>query len=252
MEQRPEIVEVRMSMPNRHHFVVDLEPFGLDNPNAIFRVEDRPYGLIEAADPAVRRARPGPGLGAVPDALSTKRVDPRPRRGTLGNMLGFAMQYGIRPGPENLMGPVMLIIAGACVGAVLLPTTRLLVTRIRGWRTTRRTERRRLRAAATAELRARTMMSELCPFGWHAQITILEGPIQPAELDEDMPIPPAKVALDWTELSALEGRPAVMRRVWADSVGEAMEKMVADRRTDETLEQIEQGAVADGALWDDL
>ena len=42
------IVEVRMSMPNRHHFVVDLSPFGLENPNEIFRVEDRPYGLIEA------------------------------------------------------------------------------------------------------------------------------------------------------------------------------------------------------------
>jgi urate oxidase len=49
IEGRPEIVEVRMSMPNRHHFLVDLEPFGLENPNEIFRVEDRPYGLIEAS-----------------------------------------------------------------------------------------------------------------------------------------------------------------------------------------------------------
>jgi urate oxidase len=47
--EREEIVEVRMSMPNRHHFVVDLTPFGLTNENEIFRVEDRPYGLIEAA-----------------------------------------------------------------------------------------------------------------------------------------------------------------------------------------------------------
>jgi urate oxidase len=47
--EREEIVEVRMSMPNRHHFVVDLAPFGLTNENEIFRVEDRPYGLIEAA-----------------------------------------------------------------------------------------------------------------------------------------------------------------------------------------------------------
>ena len=59
LEQRPEIVEVRMSMPNRHHFVVDLEPFGLDNPNAIFRVEDRPYGLIEA--PIMQSDAPDPG-----------------------------------------------------------------------------------------------------------------------------------------------------------------------------------------------
>ena len=56
------------------------------------------------------------------------------------------------------------------------------------------------------------------------------------------------MALDWTELR--EGsRPAVMRRVWALTVAEALEAMVADRRTDETLEQIERGAVADGALW---
>ncbi len=43
----PGLVEARLSMPNRHHFVVDLEPFGLDNPNLVFRVQDRPYGLIE-------------------------------------------------------------------------------------------------------------------------------------------------------------------------------------------------------------
>ena len=35
------------TMPNRHHFLVDLEPFGLDNPNEIFFAADRPYGLIE-------------------------------------------------------------------------------------------------------------------------------------------------------------------------------------------------------------
>ena len=45
---RPEVVEVRMSMPNKHHFVVDLSPFGLDNPNEVFFAADRPYGLIEA------------------------------------------------------------------------------------------------------------------------------------------------------------------------------------------------------------
>lgn len=43
-----------------------------------------------------------------------------------------------------------------------------------------------------------------------------------------------------------------MRRVWAPTIGEALDAMVADRRTDETLEEIEQGAAADGALWPDL
>ena len=46
---RPEIVEIRMSMPNKHHFVVDLSPFGLNNENEVFYAADRPYGLIEGA-----------------------------------------------------------------------------------------------------------------------------------------------------------------------------------------------------------
>jgi urate oxidase len=48
LRARPEIAEVRLSLPNRHHFVVDLSAFGLDNENHVFRAEDRPYGLIEA------------------------------------------------------------------------------------------------------------------------------------------------------------------------------------------------------------
>jgi urate oxidase len=43
----PGIAEVRFSLPNKHHFVVDLSPFGLDNPNEVFHADDRPYGLIE-------------------------------------------------------------------------------------------------------------------------------------------------------------------------------------------------------------
>jgi len=48
LEAHPEIGEIRFSMPNSHHFVVDLSPFGLDNPNEVFYAADRPYGLIEA------------------------------------------------------------------------------------------------------------------------------------------------------------------------------------------------------------
>jgi urate oxidase len=48
LRARPEIAEIRLSLPNRHHFLVDLSPFGLDNDNEVFRAEDRPYGLIEA------------------------------------------------------------------------------------------------------------------------------------------------------------------------------------------------------------
>ena len=47
LEARPEIAEIRLSMPNKHHYVVDLEPFGLENENEVFYAADRPYGLIE-------------------------------------------------------------------------------------------------------------------------------------------------------------------------------------------------------------
>jgi urate oxidase len=45
---REEIAEIRFSMPNKHHFAVDLKPFGLENDNEVFYASDRPYGLIEA------------------------------------------------------------------------------------------------------------------------------------------------------------------------------------------------------------
>ena len=39
---------ITLTMPNRHHLLVNLEPFGLDNPNEIFVATEQPYGLIEA------------------------------------------------------------------------------------------------------------------------------------------------------------------------------------------------------------
>ena len=48
LEAHSRIDEIRFSMPNKHHFLVDLSPFGLDNPNEVFFAADRPYGLIEA------------------------------------------------------------------------------------------------------------------------------------------------------------------------------------------------------------
>jgi urate oxidase len=43
----PEICEVRLALPNKHHFIVDLEPFGLENDREVYYADDRPYGLIE-------------------------------------------------------------------------------------------------------------------------------------------------------------------------------------------------------------
>ena len=53
LEAEPGISEIRLSMPNKHCNLVDLSPFGLDNPNHIFVPTDEPHGSIEAC---VRRA----------------------------------------------------------------------------------------------------------------------------------------------------------------------------------------------------
>ena len=49
LEARDDVAEIRLSAPNRHHFLADLAPFGLDNPGEVFYAADRPYGLIQAA-----------------------------------------------------------------------------------------------------------------------------------------------------------------------------------------------------------
>lgn len=47
LDKHSGIAEVRMSLPNKHHFAVDMTPFGMANRNEVFFVSDRPYGLIE-------------------------------------------------------------------------------------------------------------------------------------------------------------------------------------------------------------
>jgi hypothetical protein len=166
-------------------------------------------------------------------------------------MVGFGIQVnngGVHAGPADLWAPLLLIVASAVIGALLLPLLRITSTRARAAGRARRIRRRRLHEAAGAERRARAMMSELCPYGWRAQITLYEGQDHG---EHGEPVRGA-VGLDWFELQPGGGQPAVMRRVWAASVGEALEAMVADRRTDETLEQIELRATADGAFWPDL
>ncbi len=48
LEAHEEIDEISFAAPNKHHFQVDLAPFGLENPGEVFVAADRPYGLIEA------------------------------------------------------------------------------------------------------------------------------------------------------------------------------------------------------------
>jgi urate oxidase len=60
LRECPELAEVRLTLPNKHHFLVDLSPFELDNPGAVFYAADRPYGLIEGS--VVRDGAPDAGL----------------------------------------------------------------------------------------------------------------------------------------------------------------------------------------------
>lgn len=48
LEAEPGISEINLSLPNRHCNLVDLTPFGADNPNQIFVPTDEPHGSIEA------------------------------------------------------------------------------------------------------------------------------------------------------------------------------------------------------------
>jgi urate oxidase len=55
----PEVAEVRLTMPNRHHLLADLGPYGLANRDEVFAATDRPYGLIEGS--VVREGAPPAG-----------------------------------------------------------------------------------------------------------------------------------------------------------------------------------------------
>lgn len=44
----PEVAEIHIVMPNRHHLPVDVTPFGLSNRNEVFVATEEPFGLIQA------------------------------------------------------------------------------------------------------------------------------------------------------------------------------------------------------------
>lgn len=48
LDAATEIARITLTMPNLHHLLADLSPFGQDNPNHIFVPIDEPHGTIEA------------------------------------------------------------------------------------------------------------------------------------------------------------------------------------------------------------
>jgi hypothetical protein len=94
---------------------------------------------------------------------------------------------------------------------------------------------------------ALTVMGELCPHGWQAQITLYGWG---APVPDDAP--PSRVPLvelEWMQFEDESGQIAVARRVWAPTIPEALQLMVEDRKTDITLEAIERAAEGDDDLW---
>jgi hypothetical protein len=168
-------------------------------------------------------------------------------------MLVFLVQGHYKPIYHDSGGPSLstlgLLVAGACVGMVAFYLFIVGVPRARRAIRAMVAERRRTREAASAEERARAMMSELCPHGWQAQITMFASPGDAPH--ERRNSERTVIALDWTAFDHERQSEPVIRRVWAESIVAALEAMVADRRTDDTLEQIEQAAAAEGTLWSD-
>jgi hypothetical protein len=128
------------------------------------------------------------------------------------------------PAHDTLM-VVLLMVAMAAAGAALYIYLRRRAQRV---------------APVADEWRAQAVMGEFCPHGWQAQIT-LYGWGAPTPADAPASRAPL-VELEWKQFEQESGRVLVARRVWAPSIGEALQAMVEDRRTDLTLEQIEHAA----------
>ena len=56
LERHPDVEEISMSLPNLHHWTVDLSPFGIANDREVYVSTTEPHGLIEAT---IRRSEGG-------------------------------------------------------------------------------------------------------------------------------------------------------------------------------------------------
>ena len=69
LKTHDDVAEIKFSAPNKHHFLVDLAPFGLENKGEVFIAADRPYGLIEATVTRDDASDSGEAWLAVPGFL---------------------------------------------------------------------------------------------------------------------------------------------------------------------------------------
>lgn len=151
-------------------------------------------------------------------------------------VLASGVQGGNAPAP----GYETIVIVALILAMVL--ASALIVVHLR--------RRNRRDKPVSDQWRALAVMGELCPHGWQAQIT-LYGWGAPVPSDAPASRVPL-VELEWKQFDEEPGRIAVVRRAWAPSIERALQTMVEDRRTDLTLEQIEQEAAGDDLWWSDL
>jgi hypothetical protein len=152
-------------------------------------------------------------------------------------VLASGVQGGAANTPPSHAADAIEIALAVALLALVAGVTALLVRRRRG------------RGKPVADQwGALAVMGELCPHGWQAQIT-LYGWGAPVPSDA----PPSRaplVELEWKQFDEHSGHVVVARRAWAETIPEALQVMVEDRRTDLTLEQIERAAGGED-LWSD-
>jgi hypothetical protein len=88
---------------------------------------------------------------------------------------------------------------------------------------------RRLRPVAD-EWQALAVMSELCPHGWKAHLTLRgrDVPLPDDAPRSRMPL----VELEWEQFEQESGQVATSRRVWAPTIEAALQTMAEDRWAD--------------------
>jgi len=151
-------------------------------------------------------------------------------------VIASGVQGGHAPAPayETLVIVLLIAVMAAAVALIFLYLRR----------------RHRRQEPVDDQWRALAVMGELCPHGWQAQITLYGWG---APVPDDAP--PSRVPLvelEWKQFDEEPGKVAVERRVWAPTIDAALRNMVDDRRTDVTLEQIEQAAAQDDDVsWND-
>jgi hypothetical protein len=133
---------------------------------------------------------------------------------------------GVNPPPDRSpLGVILIILGLALIGGLILI-----------WQRRRRQRPRRV----TDYWSTLAVMGELCPHGWQAEITLhTAGTPIPGE---DVPSRSSRAAVEWKLYEGESKRLAVERRVSAETIDDALQRMVDDRRLDVALEEIEQSA----------